>query len=189
MTSVEFKELVKETLMNDRLFGEAKTKDETSLTEEQKAEAVKILLGDVDVILGIKQIDVDEETGKLRTPEEKREQIKLSLDGIETLWAIVSKNEKLRGISYLQAVFQAHLAEKTKNIDFSRESPNGSSQGKLNKNRDRNKALAWDVVGKQFRAFRFMSMLSNPTVFFKNMWLNKTNAFVQKRLINPVAGR
>lgn len=104
----------------------------------------------------------------------------LEVEDIQTLWDIAQSEQNYEVLmllqKYLQDKAKTTLKEMTSFKDLF--------------SKDRSKRLAaWELAGRKIRAFRFIAMLSNPSVPIKAFMQTNLNSWVDRGVVNPITNK
>lgn len=194
---------MRQSFIEQRINADGKTPEE-AMEEADKLFQFKISLAEVRRKLGIKAIDeanammneirlMLRRSGTIVATRDMTvdEQINQIMDGVvaldsetmSSLYSLAQQEGNWRMLLFIQNMYKDKAREMIKSEHFTLTdlfSPKTSPA--------RRKA-AWDSVLTRLVSYRYLAMLSNPSVFAKNALQNRLNSLSNKTIIDPLVGK
>ena len=134
----------------------------------------------VNNVITVDYAAIDEALSPLTTGAD----VNLNLDALETLYDVAMDMGEYGIVQYIDNMFFEQAAKAVGDIggvsDLFKDLKNKKLTPVQRKQITRQ-------IGKRLVAFRYMSLLSNPSVYFKNVLMNATNSAINRWLVDPLS--
>jgi len=102
----------------------------------------------------------------------------LDSDNMSILWQVAKANGDYLSLLYIKDLYEQKAREHLKDVKF---------KDMFSKN-PKQAHEARQIFWKKIMSFRYMAMLSNPSVYIKNFTQNRANSLLDKFVVSPLAG-